>query len=112
MPPSKTTTRSRVAWRKSRIGPTNLTKVVSRFSGPYPVGVRRAPILLLALALAAPGAASAAVLPAGTARIAGGDLQAGAVGERIRVAVELDSDPGGAALQVTLPALVDRVGGP
>src|SRR4051812_9054927 len=110
MPPSKTTTRSRVACRKSRMRRQTLPRSCQG-SDLYPVGVRRIALALALACLGAPSAARAVDLPAGTARLASGELHAGSVGEAIRVDVALDQDPGDSALRVALPAEVDRVGG-
>src|SRR4051812_10256708 len=50
-------------------------------------------------------------LPAGSAAVQKGELHAGAVGESVRVEVELEDDPGDAALRVSLPIDLARVGG-
>src|SRR3954470_5518572 len=119
MPPLKTTTRSRVACRKSRMRRQTLPRSCQG-SDSYPVGVRRIAMLCLLVVLAAPAAARAKEghddaqkvdLPAGTARLVEGELHAGEVGERIRFEVVLSQDPGDAALRVALPRDVDVVGG-
>ena len=76
--------------------------------------MRRIALVQLLVVLALPAAASAdeqVTLPAGTARLAGGELHAGSVGEAIHVDVALSQDPGNASLRVGLPSEVDRVGG-
>src|SRR3954467_10255645 len=50
-------------------------------------------------------------LPAGSAAVQKGELHAGPVGESVRAEVELEDDPGGAALGVWLPPGRARAGG-
>src|SRR4051812_45322362 len=114
MPPSKTTTRSRVACRKSRMRQQTLPRSCQG-SDPYPVAVRRIAVLPLLLMFALPAVARAEEkeskvdLPAGTAELAEGELHAGNVGDKVRVNLELTQDPGDAELRVTLPSRFDRV---
>src|SRR4051794_14049333 len=59
-------------------------------------------VLVVAVFAVAP-ARAAVPLPAGSGQLAEAELEAGGVGEEIRVAVDLSSAPGAAALRVTLP---------